>query len=334
MPATNRLKSIASVARDALLLERPLARVATLSLDRQVAMRAYFDAATRLSATADQLTDEDGATAALILYREALSPLVVAVAMFRDPTYDPAAAGGGSPWETLNALASRGAIPPLPPHVAESKTILAAQGPLGFDEGTDGERLTKRRTVQTTVTYLHGLVEPRSVPELKADRLTRVAGLLIVLVLALGWVVYRAVSPVNIALHKPVSVSGRFSLSTAPVDGSGVVNGEIEPAYGIHTSLGSGWVMVDLQKAYRLSRVKIYNRADTLFDEGLPMTLEVSKDGVHFDLVDRRTTTFSASSPWVFAASSATPLARFVRVASKNFVALTEIEAFGHASND
>ncbi|HEY4184289.1 MAG TPA: discoidin domain-containing protein [Polyangia bacterium] len=333
MPATNRLKSMASVARDALLLERPLAQVATLSLDRQVAMRIYFDAATRLSATADQLTDEDGAAAALILYREALPSLVVAVAMFRDPSYDAASAGAASPWETLDALAARGAIPPLPPHVGESKAILADHGPLGFDEGTDDERLTKRRTVQTTVTYLHGLVEPRSVPELKADRLTRVAGLLVVLVLALAWSGYRLVSLPNIALHKPVTISGRFAFSSAPADNTGLVNGEIEPAYGIHTSLGSGWVMVDLQKTYRLSRVKIYNRADTLFDEGLPMTLEVSKDGVHFDLVDRRTTTFSATSPWVFVASSATPLARFVRVASKNFVALTEIEVFGRRAD-
>jgi hypothetical protein len=324
------LKSMASAARDAFLLRRKLAQVATLSRDRQIAMRTYFDAATRLAAIADELTDEDGAVAALILYREALPLLVSAVAMFRDDAYEAPAVDAGSPWDTLAALAARGAILPLPAHVDQSKAILSFQGTLALDQLTEAERLAKRRTVQTTVSYLRRLVEPRSLPELKTARLIRVASLLIVLVLALGWVGYRITRLPNLALHKPVTISARFALGTAPVDNSGLVNGEIEAAYGIHTSLGSGWVMVDLRKNYKLSRVKVYNRADTLFDAGLPFTLELSKDGVQFDVVDRRTVGFTSTSPWVFEASSSTRPARFVRVSSTNYVALTELEVYGH----
>jgi hypothetical protein len=125
-----------------------------------------------------------------------------------------------------------------------------------------------------------------------------------------------------------VTVSGRAPQSVAPADNSGVVNGEIEPNYGVHTTFGNAWVMVDLQSPFRLAEARIHNRADGWFGEGLPMTLQVSEDGKTFADVERRTEVFGSADPWVVQLGGRR--ARFVRVSSPKYIALTEIEVLGH----
>jgi hypothetical protein len=172
------------------------------------------------------------------------------------------------------------------------------------------------------------LVEPRSVKELKAARTARVVVTILGLVLVVGWGISRTGRRPNLALHKPVTVSGRFAQSSAPPDNGGVVNGQIEATYGVHTSLGSGWVMVDLGAPHQLGQVKVYNRADAFLDDGLPLSLELSDDGLTFVLAERHTTGFTSITPWIFNVPRSTAPARFVRVRSDNFVALTEIEIY------
>ena len=130
------------------------------------------------------------------------------------------------------------------------------------------------------------------------------------------------------ATSEPFDPLYRFAQSSAPPDNGGVVNGEIEATYGVHTALGSGWVMVDLGEPHKLGQVKIYNRADAFFDDGLPLSLELSDDGLKFVLAERRTTGFTCITPWIFDVPRSTAPARFVRVRSDNFVALTEIEIY------
>ena len=82
--------------------------------------------------------------------------------------------------------------------------------------------------------------------------------------------------------------------------------------------------MVDLEDVHPLSTIKVFNRADGWFDEGLPLRLELSEDGQQWKEVERRPTHFSATDPWVVKPHGAS--ARYVRVASDNYVALTEME--------
>jgi hypothetical protein len=331
MPATSPFKAVLSTvkvrARDALLLEGALRQVRATPVDRQALVRAYHDAALGRTSVADQLTDEHGAVSGLILYREALPLLVAAIGLARDPAFDPELATNGSPWNVLPELVARGALPPLPDAVDEARAILTTSGALALDGLPASSLLARRATVARAIRELRHFVEPRSLGELKSSRFARVGFALLVAVAALGGLVCWATFAPNIALHKPVTVSSRHPGSIAPVDNSGLVNGEFESTYGVHTAPAPSWVMVDLTKIEKLSEIRIFNRSDTLFDAGLPFTLELSRDGVTFTSAERRTLPFSVTSPWVYKAPSGTR-ARYVRVRSNSFVALTEIEVY------
>jgi hypothetical protein len=144
----------------------------------------------------------------------------------------------------------------------------------------------------------------------------------------LVWFVMRVFTPTNIALHKRVLVSSTHSNSTAPE--GGLTDGDTGGAYGVHTALEENpWVRVDLGDVYQLRKVKVYNRGDGWFDDSLPLTLELSENGVDFAVVDKRTTSFSQWSPWVVAPDG--KRARYIQVhgARGKFVVLSELEAYG-----
>ncbi len=48
--------------------------------------------------------------------------------------------------------------------------------------------------------------------------------------------------------------------------------------------------MIDLEKPYAISSMRIFNRGDGWFDDGLPLVVEVSMNGIQFTEVARRTT--------------------------------------------
>jgi hypothetical protein len=316
---------VASRARSLLLLE-PEREVRALGAERQAQVRRYHDAALRRALVADTLADDRSAVSALILYREALGLLASALVISRGPGAAPDEPER-DPWAALAGLAQAGAIPPLPPPVEEARGILSEQGPLAFDEWPTADLLARRATVEAAMKWLFGLVEARTVAEIRASRFLRVgiAGAAVVALLA--WSVMRLARPANLALGRPVTISGRAPQSVAPADNSGVVNGDIEPNYGVHTTFGNAWVMVDLQSPRRLSEARIHNRADGWFGEGLPMTLQVSEDGKTFADVERRTEVFGSADPWVVQLGGRR--ARFVRVSSPKYIALTEIEVLG-----
>ena len=54
-----------------------------------------------------------------------------------------------------------------------------------------------------TLAWLQSLVEPRSRAEVQNQRWRRVGGTLLALLALTSWGVYRAVTPQNLALHKP-----------------------------------------------------------------------------------------------------------------------------------
>jgi hypothetical protein len=111
----------------------------------------------------------------------------------------------------------------------------------------------------------------------------------------------------------------------------GVISGA---TYGVHTDVSDApWVQVDLLAVYALDKIKIYNRGDAFFDDGLPMTLQVSDNGVTFVDVETRTKLFGQTTPWVAKARGLK--ARFVRIrgARGKYVTLSELEVFGRPSH-
>lgn len=314
--------------RDAFWLETALREVSARSTEQQAALRTHYLAGTRRADVADQLTDEQSAVASLLLYREAITHFAMAAALSRDPAFNPGSSHASTGFALLRDLESRGLVEKLPVEVTEAETILGATDSLAFDTLSVEEVLLKRAKVSAATRFLRELIEPRTVQELKVSRFTRTAVAAAVIVLALAWAGWRLLRPVNLALHKPVTTSGHHPDSVAPNDNTGAVNGEIESNYGVHSNIPLGWVMVDLQRVHKLSSVKVYNRADGYFEGGLPFTLELSEDGVHFELGQVRSALFSSTDPWVYEAHGKP--ARYVRIRSPNYVALTEIEVYGN----
>src|SRR5438105_2424395 len=252
-----RLDELKTYTRNTLLLEAALRTVTALSAERQEAMRAAYEAGLRRASVAEQLADEQSGVASMILYREAFPLLAKAVVLLHDPDGDITSTAGPVGLSALAALADRGRIPALPRSLAEAEEILAPGGSGAFDAWTTDELLAKRQVVSAAMRFLRRLVEPRTVRELKSSRLSRLMVTAAVTVAALtgfGWLLLRLP---NLALNKPVMISERLANSAAPPDNSGLTNGRIDSPYGIHTALGGGWVMVDLQGVYRISQVKV-----------------------------------------------------------------------------
>jgi len=328
-PGTSAFSSLARRARDRFLLADALKQAVARPPARQALLREYWTAALDRTDVADQLTDERGAVAALLLYREALPLLVAAVALANDPEFptgDSPLPGGQTPWQVLDDLRQRGRVSTLPRKIDQARAALAASEPLAFDRLPPQLLLDRRATVAATMRRLRRLVEPRAPSEIRGSRYARLAVVALALAL-LGFAVVSSLRHPNLALNKPVSASSRHPGSTAPPDNSGVDNGVIEPTYGIETAPGPGWVLLDLQDDQKISRVKVFNRRDALFDAGLPLFLETSSDAVNFKVVDTRKQSFSSTNPWVYQAAPGTR-ARFIRVRSNSLVALTEIEVY------
>lgn len=328
VPSASSSSPLGARLRDAFWLDAALREVSARTAVQQAALRTQYLAAARRADVAEQLSDEQSAVASLLLYRDAMTHFALAIALARDATFDPRGPLATAPFAVLDDLAARGLIGQPPPELVEAKVILTTHtGPLAFDELPVEDLLRKRATVGAASRYLRELIEPRSVRELKVSRVTRTALAAAVVVVLLGLVGWRISRPTNLALHKPVTINGRFAESTAPLDNSGAVNGEIESSYGVHTSLKGGWVTVDLLQVYKLTRVKLYNRTDGHAEDGLPYFLELSTDGKTFTIAAQRAQPFSSASPWVQDLPG-TP-ARYVRIRSGFYVAFTEIEVFG-----
>jgi hypothetical protein len=316
-------------ARDHFLLEGIERQVRTRRPEQQALVARYHRAALERAAVADDLWDARGTVSSMLLYREAIRLFIAAAVAAHDPSSDPGTvlADGNSPWEALADLSRRALIAEPPGEVEAARKILtASREPLVFDETAPDQLFAQRATVKEAAAWLRNLVEPRTVERIRAERWMRV-GLLgvlaIVLLVLVPWSLWRTQ---NLALRRPVTASSRNPKSIAPDDNSGLVNGEIEGKYGIHTNNGGAWVMVDLESVHPLSTIKVFNRADGWFDEGLPLRLEISEDGQQWKELERRAEHFSATAPWVVKPHGAR--ARYVRVASDNYVALTEMEIY------
>jgi hypothetical protein len=314
-------------ARDALLLESAERAIRALAPEQHAAVRKQYDGAMRRVRVADDLSYDRNVAVAFVLYREAVALLIGAVVAAREGAPPIADLRIGPGFDQIAALVAAERLPAPPPELAEARLTLSAEETLAFDRVATEELLSKRPAVERTIRWLADLVEPRTLGEIRASRVFRLVIVGGVALVALAWLVFRLTRPVNVALHKPVTISERHPQSTAPIDNSGLTNGDIESSYGVHTNhsaAGFAWVVVDLQSSYRIGAVRIYNRNDGYLSDGQPYSLEFSEDGTSYTPVDRRVEPFSSWSPWVYKANGAH--ARYIRISSANYVALTEVE--------
>jgi hypothetical protein len=307
--------------REALLLEGAVRRAAGYDDGARPRMRSFVRAARERAFAADAALDDGPSASALSLYREA-AVLFMAARVTVEGAEAPA-----EPLDDASVLAQFRALPERGGVGGRAALDeLVAAPPIG---ATPAEASARAEAARETVRWLGTLVEPRGLPELRFDRAVRSGALGLAAVALLLWLGAGLFSRENIALHKPVTTSGVHPSATSPP--SGLTDGVISGAgYGVHTALGDApWVQVDLGAIQEIGEVKIYNRGDGYFEDCLPLTLQLSKDGVTFVDVATRTTTFSQRRPWVFKAHGSA--ARYVRVRSARgkYVALSELEVYG-----
>lgn len=318
--------------REFFLLESVKKTISARTREQIATIRRYQTAAMDRLQVADDLTDPSHVPIAMMLYREAAICFVAAILV---------GAGEESPSDPfdlsigvsrLRTLAGKGRIAPLPEGFEQACEALATSGRLVFDE-VPADTLGQQRTrVESALGWARAQVESRTLFEIRVAKAVRLSTAALVTIGLLYWTGCLIWQAPNVALHKPVFASSRYPGSSAPADNSAVVNGTFEGTYGVHTNIEDNpWVTVDLQREYRITRVEIYNRGDGWFDEILPAALELSsKRGRNFVEVDRRTTGFSQSSPWVYTGHGEP--ARYVRVRGTKrpaYVALSEIEVYG-----
>jgi hypothetical protein len=316
---------------DALLLQgrERLAAATSTSPELRAKMLALFRAGEGHARAADRLVDAHAASAVL-LYGEAALLFAAAAVTARagaplEPTASPA-----------DILAELRAIPlPLPESApgdrarAEAfvEAVVAQRAEPGLVSAGDVDD-ARAAAARAAVRWLSSLVEPRSIAELRFLRRVRVGGLALGVLTPL--IIFAAVllSPKNLALHKPVTLSAVHPLSVSPP--SGLTDGILTGSYGAQTTISEDpWQQVDLERSYKIDKVKVYNRGDQNFDDGMPMRLQCSEDGQRFVDVETRSASFSQTVPWV--AKLRGRSCRYIRIhaARGTYLALTEVEIFG-----
>jgi hypothetical protein len=265
------------------------------------------------------------AVPAAVLLREALRHALFATACARDPATD------------TGALDLAAAMPPLPPDPARptadpsddarARAALASRDPLYFDRLSPEDAERTRFALERATDGVRRGVEVRSLTNLRAARWGRIAGVFLLLGYASFAVVRARVMPKDIALGKPVHPSSR---KHNPPDGHELVDGEIGTSFGIHTNTeDNANVVIDLLGRYWIGSVKVHNRVDGWFDDCLPLVVELSDDGTHWDEIGRRTEHFDANPPWVVNGRGKPAHFVRIRVDRKSYIALSEVEVYG-----
>jgi hypothetical protein len=324
-PTLQRLSQ--STLVDAFLLRRAEETVASYPEARVEKMREYFKAAEQRARAADELY-ESQAAASLVLSREAALLYMAALLSVHaeEPPSEPLRAG--EVVAAFEKIEPRDPCPRPPNELTDFYQLLTASDPMVFDRIAPEDAVQRSRSVREIVGWLGRLNDPRSVKQIRLQRVVRLGLLGLIVVGSLVWGLSVLLTPTNIALHKPVAVSS--VMPGAGGSAAALVDGITSGAYAAQTSKEENpWVQIDLLDVYRISGVKIYNRGDGWFDEGLPMTLELSENGTDFVEVDKRTKSFGQWLPW--SASPGNKKARYVRVRGNRgaYVTLNEIEVFG-----
>jgi hypothetical protein len=261
---------------------------------------------------------------ATVLIKDALAWSLRAVAVSEDPSLTRQAALDLDLGQKFEALAqpSRNA----PPEWQKARDLLTASDPLLFDSMPDPTLDEARNQLDQAVIFVRQHVDARTPRQVTFARWLRVAGAGVAALAVLGVVSFKMLEPTNLARGKPVRTS---SLHPQCPSAAPLVDGDVEPTWGIHTrSEQSPWAIIDLEASHAIDRLVVHNRGDGWFADCLPLVVEVSQDGASFTSIGRRTEHFDQSSPWELNANGRA--ARYVRlrVDRPSYLALSEVEVF------
>jgi F5/8 type C domain len=303
-PTPSAKTRLSDALREFLLLEEALRSVRARSSDQQAMVRQLIGAADGRLSVVDALGSDQHLPAALVLLRDAAVLIIQAVLEVHGAQGDEITPSGA--FERVAALVERGELPRPPPEFDRVQQLFSDTRPLAFDELAPSAALARRSEAERTIAWLRRQVDPRSVPQIRAIRASRVGLLGLGILGSLVWATVHLFAPKSIALGKPVQLSSRrpycpAGAGPAGLSASGLVDGSKSSTYEICTKPERRpWLTVDLLAAYPLSKVVVYNRGDCCWGQNdLPAVLEVSPDGVAFTEVGRRVTAYSSADPWV-----------------------------------
>jgi F5/8 type C domain len=208
------------------------------------------------------------------------------------------------------------------------RAAIASKDPLYFD-GLSSEDVERARwALDRAASMLRRNVESRTLVAVHGTRWGRVAAVTVLVLWGAVALAKAKLLPKNIAYGKPVHAS---SLADTPPGGErALVDGETGASYAIKTREEENPnVVIDLGGIYWVDTVKVHNRVEGWFDDGLPLVAELSRDGNKWDEIARRDRHFDANPPWVIEAGGRA--ARFVRlrVPRHAYLALSEVEVYG-----
>jgi len=140
--------------------------------------------------------------------------------------------------------------------------------------------------------------------------------------LAFGWFLDHS-GNVNLALDRPVTVSTQ--ITTIGTDHHQLVDGD-HTNLGFHTdNLPNQFAVIDLGSTKKFDKVVVYNRKDCCQERAIPLVIEVSDDGAHYQKLAERDEQFD-----VWAATKLRGKGRYVRLRllSANPFHLSEVEIY------
>jgi len=211
--------------------------------------------------------------------------------------------------------------------------LLATDDPVAVDRMAPDDLTQSALALEQIARSLRARLDGRSIAEIVWSRRVRVAAALLVAVYGLFVAGRSLLSPSNLARRRAVTLSS-FDAKGAPasalVDGvrSGTATATSASDIVLTNKEATPWALIDLGRPIELREVRIYNRDDGHYDDGLPYVVEVSADAEGGSEVGRCTKHFG--SWWGDPPCSITlhETARYVRVRASNYLALSEIEVF------
>lgn len=314
------LETMRARVREFFLMQDARTQATRLPAAKAAQLRAWHAAARLRIRHADELQGPYASPAALVLYRDALRLLARASLVDDSPDAeisDEAALEAVPRFLQTAPEASRGAL-------AEAFALLRQSEPLAFDDIPEASIATRRIGVEELLRWLTGRVEARTERRILNVRGLRWAGAALVVFFVLRALISAVFSPPNVALHKVVTASSHYPGTPDP---SALVDG-VSDKLGVHTTVeATPWVLIDLGGTYTVRSIRVRNRPDGFFDEGLPLIVETADtDGV-FTVAGERTVHYDAWDVDV----GGKPVAKVrLRVPHHGYIALAEVEVYAN----
>lgn len=289
---------------------------------------AAFGEGVRALLDAEQLgKSDDGLTSALALGRAALRHLVRATLLDRG-LLEPGAADADL-WRAARTLPALAGEREQMGWLAGAEDwferfVVAPTGDLALAEVPRAEQESLLKHMTGMGFALFGPLDEARYGRARQERRRRLRILLggALGLLALGFGLWRALTPPNLAFGRPV-----VAVDTLPDhDPSRLVDGDTL-ALGFHsTRRRDPYVTIDLGQVHSVSRIVIFNRPDCCQERAVPLDVQLSVDGKKFSTIQREKHSFFDLT---VRTKEPTP-ARYVRlqhVGTENFH-LSEVEVY------